>query len=284
MAWSAYDKNGEKHEFSNKSERDSWIEHNEGSKTGAQKIGENIFDTLSIGYNGHSSNTGHNYQDDAADRANQNNNLDNKKINIGGKEYDIQGSRQDAYITLPDGTTAKVDYDTGGLIGGGYNSYMGYITGENERAAAARKAAEEAEARRKAEEEQRKAEEAAAQRKQDALKLEREAREAALSSKEASAKNAYTAARNTGLNRQASSAVGAYSSPNSGFASNYSNLQSAKASTAADFLNKMGYVNGLNQQASNLQSGAKWNTIGAALSGAGEGAQVGAALTSNSSR
>lgn len=284
MAWTAYDKNGEKHEFSNKSERDSWIEHNEGSKTGAQKVGENILGALSIGYDGHASNTGHNYQDDAADVANQNNNLGGKKVNIGGKEYDIQGSRQDAYITLPDGTTAKVDYDTGGFIGGGYNNYMGYATGENERAAAerARREAEEAERRRA--EEQRKAEEAAAKRKQDALKMEREAREAALSSKEAAAKNAYTAARNTGLNRQASSAIGAYSTPNSGFSSNYSNLQSNKASTAADFLNKMGYVNGLNQQASNLQSGARWNTIGAALSGAGEGAQVGAALTSNSSR
>ena len=279
MGWTAYDSNGEKHEFSNISERNSWMEHNEGSRTAAQKVGDNILSALRVGYNGstHSSSVGNPTYENNED-------LEGKTTTLGGNTYQLQGTKQDSYVTLGDGTQLSVDYGTGGFTGDSYAKYIDSITGQSKRDAEARARREAEEAERKRLEEERKAQEAAAQRKQDALKLEREAREAALSSKEASAKNAYTAARNTGLNRQASSAVGAYSSPNSGFASNYSNLQSAKASTAADFLNKMGYVNGLNQQASNLQSGAKWNTIGAALSGAGEGAQVGAALTSNSSR
>lgn len=97
-----------------------------------------------------------------------------------------------------------------------------------------------------------------------------------------SAKNAEIAARNTGMNRarastQASQNAATQSTQNAnnmGLA-----LRSQSQGTQNDYLNKMNYANSLDQQASNIQSGAALNTIGSALQGAGNGAKFGAGLS-----
>ena len=97
-----------------------------------------------------------------------------------------------------------------------------------------------------------------------------------------SAKNAEIAARNTGMNRarastQASQNAATQSTQNAN--SMGSALRSQSQGTQNDYLNKMNYANSLDQQASNIQSGAALNTIGSALQGAGNGAKFGAGLS-----
>ena len=97
-----------------------------------------------------------------------------------------------------------------------------------------------------------------------------------------SAKNAEIVARNTGMNRarastQASQNAATQSTQNAN--SMGSALRNQSQGTQNDYLNKMNYANSLDQQASNIQSGAALNTIGSALQGAGNGAKFGAGLS-----
>lgn len=57
------------------------------------------------------------------------------------------------------------------------------------------------------------------------------------------------------------------------------NIQNQGA-TQADYLNKMGQVTALQNQANNMQQGALWNSAGAAVQGFGSGASLGASLGS----
>lgn len=100
----------------------------------------------------------------------------------------------------------------------------------------------------------------------------RKAREAAATEEDTARKAAYQAARNTGANRAASSAIGS-SVDTRGLQSNAASaLRSAATSTQADYLNKMGYVEGLESNLENTKAGSFLNT----LSGVGQGAMTGA--------
>lgn len=100
----------------------------------------------------------------------------------------------------------------------------------------------------------------------------RKAREAAATEEDTTRKAAYQAARNTGANRAASSAIGS-SVDTRGLQSNAASaLRSAATSTQADYLNKMGYVQGLESNLENTKAGSFLNT----LSGVGQGAMTGA--------
>lgn len=108
-----------------------------------------------------------------------------------------------------------------------------------------------------------------------------DARESTIAEREASAKNAYTQARNNGQGRGLAASIG--NAPLSGatasnYANSYNNLSNLGQSTQNDYLQKMGYVNSLNQQADNLEKNAGWNILGAAVGGAGSGAQIGNSL------
>ena len=100
----------------------------------------------------------------------------------------------------------------------------------------------------------------------------RKARDAAATEEDTARKAAYQAARNTGANRAASSAIGS-SVDTRGLQSNAASaLRSAATSTQADYLNKMGYVQGLESNLENTKAGSFLNT----LSGVGQGAMAGA--------
>ena len=100
----------------------------------------------------------------------------------------------------------------------------------------------------------------------------RKAREASAVEEDTARKAAYQAARNTGANRAASSAIGS-SIDTRGLQSNAASaLRSAATSTQADYLNKMGYVQGLESNLENTKAGSFLNT----LSGVGQGAMTGA--------
>ena len=100
----------------------------------------------------------------------------------------------------------------------------------------------------------------------------RKAREVAAGEEDTARKAAYQAARNTGANRAASSAIGS-SVDTRGLQSNAASaLRSAATSTQADYLNKMGYVQGLESNLENTKAGSFLNT----LSGVGQGAMAGA--------
>lgn len=96
------------------------------------------------------------------------------------------------------------------------------------------------------------------------------------------ARNAEIAARNTGMNRARASTEASQGSANQttqNATSMGSALRTQAQGTQNDYLNKMNYANALDQQASNIQSGAALNTIGSALQGAGAGASFGAGLS-----
>ena len=100
----------------------------------------------------------------------------------------------------------------------------------------------------------------------------RKARETAATEEDTARKAAYQAARNTGANRAASSAIGS-SVDTRGLQSNAASaLRNAATSTQADYLNKMGYVQGLESNLENTKAGSFLNT----LSGVGQGAMAGA--------
>ena len=65
-------------------------------------------------------------------------------------------------------------------------------------------------------------------------------------------------------------------------ASNAANINSAlrsgKVQSQNDYLTKMGYAKGLDQQAKNMEVGSWLNTLGAIFGGAGSGAGVGASI------
>lgn len=106
----------------------------------------------------------------------------------------------------------------------------------------------------------------------------RKARVASAGEEDTSRRAAYQAARNTGANRAASSAIGS-SIDTRGLQSNAASaLRSAGTSTQADYLNKMGYSNALEQQSSNLQAGSFLNNISSIFQGAASGAKTGASI------
>lgn len=106
----------------------------------------------------------------------------------------------------------------------------------------------------------------------------RKARVASAGEEDVSRKAAYQAARNTGANRAASSAIGS-SIDTRGLQSNIgSALRNAGTSTQADYLNKLGYVQGLESNAQNMKAGAFLNNLGGIFQGAATGAKTGMSL------
>lgn len=96
------------------------------------------------------------------------------------------------------------------------------------------------------------------------------------------ARAAETAARNTGMNRARASTQASQNAQqqiNQNATNMGSALRTQAQGTQNDYLNKMNYANSLDQQASNIQSGAALNTIGSALQGAANGASFGAGLS-----
>lgn len=59
----------------------------------------------------------------------------------------------------------------------------------------------------------------------------------------------------------------------------YGSVANSKASTQADYLNKMGYANSLAQQASNIKKGSGLNVASGVLQGMGAGASAGAGFS-----
>ncbi len=107
----------------------------------------------------------------------------------------------------------------------------------------------------------------------------RKARDVAATEEDTVRKAAYQAARNTGANRAAASAIGS-SVDTRGLQSNAASaLRSAATSTQADYLNKMGYIQGLESNLENTKAGSKRNILSGIgqgiLSGAGTGASIG---------
>jgi len=110
----------------------------------------------------------------------------------------------------------------------------------------------------------------------------RKARVASAGEEDVARKAAYQAARNTGANRAASSAIGS-SVDTRGLQSNAASaLRSAATSTQADYLNKMGYVQGLESNLENTKAGSFLNTLSGVgqgvMAGAGTGASIGGFL------
>lgn len=89
---------------------------------------------------------------------------------------------------------------------------------------------------------------------------------------------AYLNARQTGANKATASAVGGIQSEDN--TANYSSaMKNAATGTQADYLEKMGYANALQQEASNKKAGAFLNSLGGFFQGAGTGAAVGLSLS-----
>lgn len=106
----------------------------------------------------------------------------------------------------------------------------------------------------------------------------RKARVASTGEEDVSRRAAYQAARNTGANRAASSAIGS-SIDTRGLQSNVgSALRNASTSTQADYLNKLGYVEGLESNAQNMRAGSFLNTLGSIFQGAATGTKTGMSL------
>lgn len=103
----------------------------------------------------------------------------------------------------------------------------------------------------------------------------------AVANTENAARNAaYESARNTGAGKAGAQALSGLTEDST--ASNATNINSAlrsgKVQSQNDYLTKMGYAKGLDQQASNLEAGAFLNTLGAIFGGAGSGASVGTSI------
>lgn len=83
-------------------------------------------------------------------------------------------------------------------------------------------------------------------------------------------------AQNAGLNKERAGMMGEANLANRSNANNA--LAGIAASTQADYLNKIGQANALQQQAENMQKGAGLNTAGATVSGAAQGFVNGASM------
>lgn len=83
-------------------------------------------------------------------------------------------------------------------------------------------------------------------------------------------------AQNSGLNKERAGMMGEANLANRSNANNA--LSGIAASTQADYLNKIGQANALQQQADNLEKGAALNTAGATVSGAAQGLSTGASM------
>lgn len=83
-------------------------------------------------------------------------------------------------------------------------------------------------------------------------------------------------AQNAGLNKERAGMMGEANLANRSNANNA--LAGIAASTQADYLNKIGQANALQQQADNMQKGAALNTAGATVSGAAQGLANGASM------
>lgn len=83
-------------------------------------------------------------------------------------------------------------------------------------------------------------------------------------------------AQNAGLNKERAGMMGEANLANRSNANNA--LAGIAASTQADYLNKIGQANALQQQAENMQKGAALNTAGATVSGAAQGLATGASM------
>lgn len=113
--------------------------------------------------------------------------------------------------------------------------------------------------------------------------------EAATSTTVANAENAtrnaaYESARNAGAGKAGAQALSGLTEDST--ASNTANINSALRSSRVqsqnDYLTKMGYAKGLDQQAKNMEAGGWLNTLGAIFGGAGSGAGVGASIGGSS--
>lgn len=106
----------------------------------------------------------------------------------------------------------------------------------------------------------------------------RKARDAAAAEEDAARKAAYQAAINTGANRAAASAIGS-SVDTRGLQSNAASaLRSAATSTQADYLNKMGYVEGLESNLENTKAASPGNIRSGVFQGAMEGFGTGTSI------
>lgn len=112
----------------------------------------------------------------------------------------------------------------------------------------------------------------------------------AASATEQSMINDAIAARQSGINagmgRSRSGLLGDVSSTTNAISTGtnaYGSSIQNQGSTQADYLNKMGQACALRNCASNMSSGALFNSIGAAASGAGAGANLGASIGSSKS-
>lgn len=83
-------------------------------------------------------------------------------------------------------------------------------------------------------------------------------------------------AQNAGLNKERAGMMGEANLANRSNANNA--LAGIAASTQADYLNKIGQANALQQQAENMQKGAALNTAGATVSGAAQGLSNGVSM------
>ena len=139
------------------------------------------------------------------------------------------------------------------------------------------KEAEEAEKAR-VEAEKRAQEEAAKAASDAAAKNKLATQELAESQGQEAATSGYTQAMNSGLGKaRAGMQTGSGMDASTQAAMN-NTIASQHASTQADYLNKMGQVNGMNQNANNLAKGSALNTIGATLQGASTGLSIGNSL------
>lgn len=101
-----------------------------------------------------------------------------------------------------------------------------------------------------------------------------QARESRIAEREAAAKAAQVQARSQGVNRGLAASLGnaplaGYSAEN--YQNNYSNLASLGQSTQNDWLQKMGYVKGLEQTANNMEKGGDLVKTAAWMGGAADG-------------
>ena len=86
--------------------------------------------------------------------------------------------------------------------------------------------------------------------------------------------NRALAARNTGLSKSRASALSSNTSYTNQYADSLQGMKNQQVQTQADWLEKMGYANGLQQTASNMKTGAGMQIANAALGGMGAGAQL----------
>ena len=108
-----------------------------------------------------------------------------------------------------------------------------------------------------------------------------QARESQIAEREATAKQAQASARSQGVNRGLAASLG--NAPLSGYSAdnyqnNYANLANLGQSTQNDWLQKMGYVKGLEQTANNMEKGAGLTNLAAWMGGAAGGASSGLSI------